>query len=81
MNWITYILKCADYSLYCGITNNLEKRFKKHSEGKGAKYTRSRLPVFIVYFEEFQTKSEALKRENQIKKLSRQEKLDLINAL
>lgn len=74
----TYILKCADGTLYCGWTNDLEKRLKVHNDGKGAKYTRSRLPVTLVYYEEFETAKEAQKREYQIKKLSRKEKLKLI---
>ena len=77
MNY-TYILKCADETLYCGWTNNLEKRLKAHNEGKGAKYTRSRLPVELMYFEEFETSAEAQRREYQIKQLTRQEKLELI---
>lgn len=63
---------------YCGWTNDLEKRLKVHNDGKGAKYTRSRLPVTLVYYEEFETAKEAQKREYQIKKLSRKEKLKLI---
>lgn len=74
----TYILKCIDETLYCGWTNDLEKRLKVHNDGKGAKYTRSRLPVALVYYEEFETAKEAQKREYQIKKLSRKEKLKLI---
>ena len=77
MNY-TYILKCADNTLYCGWTNNLEKRVKNHNEGKGAKYTRSRLPVELAYYEEFETPNEAQKREYQIKRLTREEKLELI---
>ena len=63
---------------YCGWTNDLENRLKAHNSGKGAKYTRSRLPVALVYYEEFETAKEAQKREYQIKKLSRKEKLKLI---
>lgn len=74
----TYILKCADGTLYCGWTNDLEKRLKSHNDGKGAKYTRSRLPVNLVYYEEFDSPVEAQKREYRIKKLTRQEKLKLI---
>jgi len=74
----TYILKCADDTLYCGWTNHLEKRVKAHNEGKGAKYTRSRLPVTLVYYEEYETSVEAQRREYQIKQLSRTEKLKLI---
>ena len=77
MNY-TYILKCADGTLYCGWTNNLEKRVKAHNKGKGAKYTRSRLPVTLVYYEEFETSREAQSREARIKRLSRKEKLELI---
>ena len=74
----TYILKCADGTLYCGWTNDLEKRLKVHNEGKGAKYTRSRLPVTLAYYEEFESSIEAQKREYQIKKLTRSQKLELI---
>ena len=74
----TYILKCADGTLYCGWTNDLEKRLKSHNDGKGAKYTRSRLPVELVYYEEFDTSQEAQKREYSIKQMTRQEKLKLI---
>ena len=77
MNY-TYILKCSDDTLYCGWTNDLEKRIKTHNEGKGAKYTRSRLPVTLVYFEKFATSVEAQKREYEIKQLSRAQKLALI---
>ena len=74
-----YILKCSDDSLYTGWTNNLEKRFKAHSTGKGAKYTKARLPVELVYYEEFEDKIDAMKREYEIKQLKRKEKLELIN--
>lgn len=77
MNY-TYILKCADGTLYCGWTNNLEKRLKSHNEGKGAKYTRSRLPVTLVYYEEFETSRQAQSREVKIKRLTRAQKLELI---
>ncbi|SCJ94877.1 GIY-YIG nuclease superfamily protein [uncultured Clostridium sp.] len=78
MNYV-YILRCNDNSLYTGWTNNLEKRLKTHSAGKGAKYTKARLPVALVYYEEFEDKIEAMKREYQIKQLSRKEKLELFN--
>ncbi|MBE6673986.1 MAG: GIY-YIG nuclease family protein [Ruminococcaceae bacterium] len=78
MNY-TYILKCADGTLYCGWTNDLEKRIKTHIDGKGAKYTRSRLPVTLVYYEEFETSKEAQSREVKIKQLSRKQKLELID--
>lgn len=77
MNYV-YILRCCDDSLYTGWTNNLEKRVKAHSNGKGAKYTKARLPVELVYFEEFEDKIEAMRREYAIKKLTRKEKLLLI---
>ena len=79
MNYV-YILKCKDDSLYTGWTNNLEKRIKAHNNGKGAKYTRARLPVELVHHEEFEDKTDAMKREYQIKKLSRKEKLELIGC-
>ncbi len=78
MNYV-YILKCRDNTLYTGWTTSLEKRLKAHNRGRGAKYTRARLPVEIVYFEEFEDKKEAMKREYAIKKLSREEKLKLID--
>lgn len=73
-----YILKCADGTLYTGWTNDLEKRLKAHNSGNGAKYTRSRRPVELVYHESFETKEEAMKREFALKQLSREEKLALI---
>lgn len=78
MTYYVYLLECADKTLYCGYTDNLEKRLKTHNAGKGAKYTRARLPVKLLYSETFTEKSEALKREAQIKKLSRKEKLALL---
>ncbi len=77
MNY-TYILECGDGSLYTGWTNQLEKRIKQHQTGRGAKYTKTHLPVKLVYFESFPTKEEAMSREWAIKHLSRQEKLKLI---
>ena len=77
MNY-AYILRCCDGTLYSGWTNDLEKRLKAHNSGKGGKYTRSRLPVELVYFEEFESKSEAMQREYRFKQLSRDEKLNLI---
>ncbi len=73
-----YILKCSDNTLYTGWTNNIEKRIKAHLEGKGAKYTRSRLPVELVYVEEYTDKISAQKREYAIKQMTRGEKLELI---
>lgn len=78
--YFVYILKCLDGSLYTGSTNNIEKRFKSHLEGKGGKYTRSHKPVKIIYEEKFKTKSDALKREMQIKKLSKEKKIILIST-
>ena len=77
--WFVYLLECQDGSLYCGITNNLEKRIQVHNSGKGAKYTKTRLPVKLYYFEETDDKSSASKREWQIKKLTRIQKLQLKN--
>lgn len=78
MTWFIYILQCADKSLYTGITNDLEKRLVAHNDGKGAKYTKVRLPVKIVYQKKVKTRSEALIEEAVMKKLTRQEKLNLI---
>lgn len=76
----TYILKCSDGTLYTGWTNDMEKRLAAHNAGRGAKYTKSRRPVELVYLEEFDTKEEAMKREHVIKQLSRQEKLELVKT-
>lgn len=73
-----YIVECRDNSLYTGWTTDLEERIKTHNEGTGAKYTRSRRPVKLVYFEEVENRSTALKREAAIKKLTREKKLKLI---
>ena len=78
MNY-TYIVECADGSLYCGWTNNLEKRIADHNAGKGAKYTKTRLPVKLVYYEEFDTKEEAMSREWHSKQLRREKKMELID--
>ena len=77
MNWV-YMLRCGDGSLYTGWTNDLEHRVKMHSEGKGGKYTRAHLPVELVYSERYGTPTEARSREVKIKRLSRAEKLRLI---
>ncbi len=76
-NWIVYILKCSDNSLYTGATNNLAKRIATHSAGKGARYTKSRLPVVLIKSFTCTSKSEALKLEYRIKQMSRAEKLKL----
>ncbi|HLC88104.1 MAG TPA: GIY-YIG nuclease family protein [Patescibacteria group bacterium] len=73
--WYVYILLCGDNSLYTGSTNDLEKRFLDHKNGKGGKYTRSHRPLKLIYKEEFATKSEALKREAEIKSWSRGKKI------
>ena len=76
MNY-TYLLRCRDGSLYCGWTNDLEQRLKAHNQGKGARYTRGRGPVELVYCETFDTKEEAMRREYTIKHMTRREKLRL----
>lgn len=76
----TYILECNDGTYYTGWTNNLERRVTTHNKGLGAKYTKSRLPVKVIYFESFETKSDAMKREMAIKRLSRKEKKILIGT-
>jgi len=73
-----YLVRCADSTLYCGWTTDLEKRVRAHNSGQGAKYTRSRRPVKLVYAEEFAEKQEALSREWHLKRLSRAEKIRLI---
>lgn len=74
-----YIVKCKDGSLYTGYAKDITKRIAKHNSGQGAKYTKIRRPVELVYQEVYDTKSEALKREHEIKTFSRQEKLQLIS--
>ena len=73
-----YILECNDGTLYTGWTNDIDKRFKAHNDGKGAKYTKGRRPLKLVYLEELETKSEALKRGNKIKKMTKDKKRQLI---
>jgi putative endonuclease len=77
MSWFCYLLQCADNTLYCGITNDIEKRIATHNAGDGAKYTRSRTPVKLVYREECADRSVASKREREVKALSRTAKLAL----
>ena len=77
--YYAYILRCGDGSLYAGYTDDPARREVVHNSGKGAKYTRSRLPVQLVYTECFETKGEAMHREAEIKRLTRIEKLALIN--
>ena len=78
MKAYTYLLRCADGTLYCGWTNDIEKRLAAHNSGKASKYTRSRLPAELAYYETFETKQEAMSREAQIKRLSRRQKLALV---
>lgn len=76
--WFIYILLCSDGSFYTGSTNNVDKRFKDHQEGRGARYTKSHKPVKIIYKENFATKSEALKREAEIKSWPKVKKEKLV---
>ena len=78
MSYYVYLLRCGDGSLYTGYTDDVERRLAVHQSGKGAKYTRSRLPVELAYYEALPDKSAALRREAAIKKMTRQEKLSLI---
>ena len=78
MNYV-YMLRCRDGSLYTGWTNDLEKRLKAHNSGTASKYTRTRLPAELVYFEEWESKEAAMSREWHIKRLTREEKLKLID--
>ena len=80
MHNYTYILSCGDGSLYTGWTNDLDRRLAAHRAGRGSKYTRSHLPVELVYHECFATPGEAMAREREIKKLTRREKLALIGG-
>jgi len=80
--YFVYILECSDQTLYTGITTNIDRRIKEHNNSKlGAKYTKVRRPVILVYSKEFMNRSEAAKEEFQIKKLSRQQKLDLLLSI
>lgn len=80
-NSYTYIVECSDGSLYTGWTNCLEKRILAHNEKKGAKYTKGRTPVRLVYYETYGTKEEAMRREYQIKHYTRKEKENLISRV
>ena len=77
--WKVYIIECSDFTLYTGITNNLEKRIDTHNKKKGAKYTKTRTPVKLMYQQTFETKSLAAKEEWRIKQLTRNQKILLIN--
>ena len=78
MNYYVYIIRCADGTLYTGTTNDVARRVSVHNSGKGAKYTRSRLPVKVVYWESCVDKPSALQREYEIKKMTRERKLHLV---
>tara|TARA_Y100001980_G_C14350006_1_gene161339 strand:+ start:91 stop:354 length:264 start_codon:yes stop_codon:yes gene_type:complete len=78
MNWVVYMLKCRDSSIYTGISNNLKKRLNTHANGFGSKYVRARLPFRLIYIEECQSRSNAIKREIEIKKLNKKNKELLI---
>lgn len=80
MSWFCYLLRCADNSLYCGITNDLDKRLAAHNAGTASKYTRVRVPVELVFVEECGDRSAASRREMEIKKLKRANKLALVSA-
>ena len=76
--WFLYIAQCSDDTFYTGISNDLKKRLKEHNSGKGSKYTRARLPVAFVYTEEFDNRSQASKREAEVKRLNRTQKEQLV---
>ena len=78
--YYTYLILTVDNTLYCGYTDDPEKRFEKHKAGLAAKYTRAHKPLKMVYVKEFDTKSEALKEERRIKKLSRSQKEELVSS-
>lgn len=80
MAWFVYMLRCSDGSLYTGYTDDVQRRLSVHNSGKGAKYTRSRLPVEVVYREEVPDKSAAMRREAAIKKLTRKQKMLLMET-
>ena len=80
MAYYVYLVRCSDGSLYCGIAKDVEKRISVHNAGKGAKYTRPRRPVVLVYVEEADSRSDALRREIEIKKMPRRRKLALASG-
>ena len=79
-NWFVYILLCGDGTLYCGITDDVPRRLEVHRNGTGAKYTRGRGPLELVYMEACESHSDALKREHAIKKLPRSEKMKMVET-
>ena len=80
MKWFVYMLRCKDNSIYTGITNNLEKRIGRHISGNGSKYLRGKLPIQLVYKENFLNRSDASKREIEVKKLNKRKKELLIKS-
>lgn len=81
MTYFVYILECADATLYCGCTNNLKRRIYEHNNSKrAARYTRNRRPVVVIYSEQFETLKHARRREAEIKRLTRKEKLELVRG-
>ena len=80
MKYTVYLLRCRNGELYCGFTSKLTQRLKQHRSGLGSRFTRSRLPLSLVYTEEYSSKSKAMKREREIKKLRKLEKLNLIKS-
>ena len=81
MSFFFYLARCSDSSLYSGSCKEVKSREKMHNEGKGAKYTRSRLPIKIIYFEEFGNRSEACKRESEVKKFTKTKKENLVKSI
>lgn len=79
-NHYFYVLQCSDTSYYAGYTNNLEKRIATHNAGKGAKYTKARTPVSCIYFEQFESKQEALRKEYAFKQLTRAQKIQYMRS-
>ncbi len=79
LGWVVYVLRCRTGDLYTGCTTDLERRVREHGSGKGGKFTRSRRPVTLIYKEESKSRSDALRREHAIKKMSRKEKLTLVS--
>lgn len=77
-NWVVYLIECRDGSIYCGATNDITKRVKKHNDGRGSKYTRSRLPVTLLLISRVMTKQEALRLEYQVKKQKANTKVDYL---
>lgn len=80
MSWFLYIVECTDASYYTGITTDIDRRIEEHNSGKGAKYTQGRGPVSVVYTESFEDRSQASKREFEIKSLNKEQKTKLIQA-